>query len=86
MSLDLSHRNSEYDTEKPCLTGLVDAYTNTSDRAEAVVRLLQSQFIGENSVTLNDSVMFSALESVEHDLLDMKTLIEHYHKAQKQGE
>lgn len=86
MSLNLPHRNSEYDTAKPNLTGLVDAYINTSDRAEAVVHLLQGQFIGENSGTLNDSVMFSALESIRHDLLDMKVLIEHYHEAQNKGE
>ena len=86
MSLDLSHRNLEYDTAKPSLTGLIDAHTNVSDRAEAVVHLLQSQFISENIEDLNDSVMFSALESVRHDLLDMKALIEHYHEAQRRSE
>ena len=86
MSLDLPHRNLEYDTAKPCLTGLIDAFINTSDRAEAVVHLLQGQFIGENSGILSDSVMFSALESIRHDLLGMKALIEHYHEAQTKGE
>lgn len=80
--MNLEHRLSGYDIQKPITTCLVDATGNMVDRAEAVLFLIQNEFIGD-SRTLEDSVIFQSLESVRMELQDIKAVTEHYHEAKR---
>ena len=76
----MNHRMEEYNPSKPCLTGLLDSTFCASERAESVLHLVQDQLVGDR--TLDDSVLFAAIESVMKDLKDIKDVIAHFHDYQ----
>jgi hypothetical protein len=82
-AINLKHRLSEYDSKFPTSVCLFDSINNATDRAEAIIHLLQNEFIGEGQ-RLDDSSVFNLLESVRLDLVDVKAVAEHYHESQKQ--
>jgi len=82
----MNHRMSDYNPEEPCLTGLLDSTVCTSERTEAVIHLLQQQFI-DNDQELDNRVIFAALETVRMDIKDIVESLAHYqdHQSKQQA-
>lgn len=81
MSLNLNHRHTSYNLENPDLIGAYDDAANMKDRATTMIYLLQNEFVAGDR-TLDDSVIFSALESVRMELQDIESLLRHFVDSQ----
>ncbi len=55
--------------------GLNDCVTDMADRADAILILLQSQFIGADDGRIGDGVIFNALEAVMKEVNDMRSIV-----------
>ncbi|MDC9728340.1 MAG: hypothetical protein PSN04_03290 [Methyloprofundus sp.] len=77
----MNHHTPEFNPKKPCATSLFDATHNATERAEAVIYLLQQQFISSGEQTLDSGVIFAALETVRFSLLDIKEMVSSFHES-----
>ena len=82
MELDFNHRLETYDQYNPDLLALVDSVSHASDRAEAVITLLEGYFL-DDRCSMNDDAIYHVLESVRLDVVDIKKMVSHFHQAQK---
>ena len=62
---------------------LFDAVDGMTDRACSVLTLIASEFSLDRDMRLNDEIIFNALQSVEMELHDIKSTVDHFYRAQK---
>ena|GEM_PF-2437172 len=80
--VDLTHRLEGYDNTAPDSSSLSDSIYSASGRASAIITMLQGDFVdGMNELT-NETV-YSALEAIRLECLDMRKTVEHFDAAQK---
>lgn len=80
--IDFTHRLQHYDDEKPEDINLVDSVDSASGRAEAIITMLQGDFF-QGSNELTNETVFSALEAIRLECIDIRRTVEHYYYAQK---
>ncbi len=78
--LALPHRYTSYDPKQPDLTNAYDNTVVMSERAQSAIHLVQNELIGDR--TLEDSVLFAALDTVRLELQDIDTLLRHFVESQ----
>lgn len=85
MSNDISfkHRHISYNSDKPDLIAVYDDTALITERAKSLIHLIQNELIGDDR-TLDDSVLFEALETMRFDLMDIETLLAHFVESQKE--
>ncbi len=78
MSIDKinNRRYNGFDHAEPELVGLVDCVDAMSDRAVAVLAMLQRQFTSEEDV-----LIWSALDSALQEVRDIKATVTSYHES-----
>jgi len=75
--IDFKHRLEPYDQNDPSKGELLDCVDCSSKRAEAIIMMLQGDFIhGMNE--LNNNTVFSALEAIRLECIDIKKTVEHF--------
>lgn len=80
MSLPLPHRHICYNPEKPDLIDVYDDIAIIGDRAKSIIHLVQKELLGDR--TLDDSVLFEALEAIRDGVLDIEVLLSHFVDSQ----
>lgn len=75
MSVNLSHRHSSYDPKQPDLINAYDDIHIMNERVTAAIHLIQNELLGDR--TLDDSVLFVALETARMELQDINSLLSH---------
>ena len=92
LNVDFSHRLSWAIHTQDLITpyGLNDCIKEITERAEAVLLVLESQFINPDDCRLNDSVIFNVIESVIRDIQDINSIVNAFsdaaHKQEKQNQ
>jgi len=83
VDLPTNHRHEEYDPLKPELVNAYDSIVIMKERAESIIYLVQTELVSDR--TLNDSVLFTSLESARLELQDMMSIVEHFTDWQLQN-
>lgn len=74
---NFNHRLEPYNQNDPSKGDLLDFVGSSSGRAEAMIVMLQTDFIhGMNE--LNNNTVFSALEAIRLECADIKQTVEHF--------
>jgi len=68
-------RFNGYNPQEPELVGLTDCVDAMTDRAEAVLIMVQNQFIEGNEIKLKDEYIFQSLDSVLQEVQDIKSVV-----------
>jgi len=83
---DFSHRLGMFDSEATTLN-LTDAVDSLAKQADAVISMLENQFLGDENVTkFTDDVIFWTLESVRATVNDINAIVAAYHEANRNTE
>ncbi|GEM_PF-2126689 len=83
---DFSHRLGFFDSEATSLN-LTDAVDTLAKQADAVISMLENQFLGDENVTkFTDDVVFWTLESVRATVNDINAIVAAYHEANRAAE
>jgi len=82
--MSFKHRLENNDLNKLCSVELVDAIHSMTKRAEAVITLLESEFIFKNENPLNNEIMLQALQSVRMEIIDIRITTNKYHDYQRE--
>ena len=83
---DFSHRLGLFDGEATALN-LTDAVDTLAKQADAVISMLENQFLGDEKVTkFADDVVFWTLESVRATVNDISAIVAAYHEANRDAE
>lgn len=80
---NLNHRLNSYAAAKPEPYDVSNAIDAMTGRASAVINLLQGEFAFDSDSRLNDEIIFQALQSIEMELQDIKSTVEHFYQANK---
>ena len=76
LSPNFSHRL--YGDDDFSRSTLIDVVENTADSAEAVLSMLQMQYAEEGASTPSRGHVFSILESVRHQINDIRAIVDSY--------
>jgi len=79
----LNARTEYYNPKHPESVGFANDIANKTNQSCAILALVQSEFTGENKNKSNDEIIFNALQSVYLELLDIKSIANHYHESHK---
>jgi len=82
--IDLNHRLEMYDTKKPDSLDIANIIETKTNQSCAILALIQNNFTGENETKLTDEIIFNALQSVCLELMDIKSIANHYHDSHKE--
>jgi len=80
----LNHRLDLYDPKNPEPFGIADVIETKTSQSCAILALIQSEFTGESKDKLSDEIIFSALQSVYLELIDIKNIVNHYNEHNRQ--
>ena len=82
--MNFQHRLKGYDSNKPESCQLVDCVDAMTDRAEATLKMIQNQFIGDGACKFNDELIFHALDAVLMDILDTREAVNSFYASKRE--
>ena len=83
--MNFENRLSGQSLEKLTPLGLTDVVNGMSARASGVVNALQVALTA-GEIQMDSGSIISALESVSLEIKDIRSIVHHYHQAQKKDE
>ncbi len=86
LNIDFSHRLGDFDYirtayEPTSTLDLVDAVNAMTDRADAILSMLEYQFIGEPNGRANDGIIFHVIEAALKEIKDVRSIVNAFHNA-----
>ncbi|UOA08571.1 MULTISPECIES: hypothetical protein [Methylobacter] len=84
LNVDFSHRLGDFVTLQfkiNSTSNLVDAVNSMTDRADSMLTMLESQFIGDEDCRLNDSIVYNVIESAIKEIQDIRSVVNAFHQA-----
>ena len=79
----LNARTDSYNPSNPESTGLANDISDKANQSCAILSLIQCEFTGENENRSTDEIIVTALQTIYLDLIDIKTIANHYNDSHK---